>query len=158
MAFDMAAVVKAIGDVVAGETTVAAVYTAAEHGEGGMVGAVNAFPSVLVFPGPTRLYRLTQPRASHTYEVRLQVLQAGGDTASRAATVLPVCDALIAKFAVNVTLGAANPAPSSTVVKCLFERQSGLIDIEFGDIRFLGYEITLLVEEQTAVSAVTGGS
>jgi hypothetical protein len=158
MAFDMAAVVKAIGDVVAGETTVAAVYTAAEHGEGGMVGAVNTFPSVLVFPGPTRLYRLTQPRASHTYEVRLQVLQAGGDTASRAATVLPVCDALIAKFAVNVTLGAANPAPSSTVVKCLFERQSGLIDIEFGDIRFLGYEITLLVEEQTAVSAVTGGS
>ena len=59
MAFDMAAVVKAIGDVVAGETTVAAVYTAAEHGEGGMVGAVNTFPSVLVFPGPTRLYRLT---------------------------------------------------------------------------------------------------
>ena len=86
------------------------------------------------------------------------MLQAGGDTASRAATVLPVCDALIAKFAVNVTLGGANPAPSSTVVKCLFERQSGLIDIEFGDIRFLGYEITLLVEEQTAVSAVTGGS
>ena len=158
MAFDMAAVVRAIGDVVASETTVTAVYTAAEHGEGGMVGAVNAFPAVLVFPGPTRLYRLTQPRASHTYEVRLQVLQAGGDTASRAATVLPVCDALIAKFAVNVTLGAANPAPSSTVVKCLFERQSGLIDIEFGDIRFLGYEITLLVEEQTAVSAVTGGS
>ncbi len=158
MAFDMAAVVRAIGDVVAAESTVAAVYTAAEHGEGGMAGAVNAFPAVLVFPGPTRLYRLTQPRASHTYEVRLQVLQAGGDTASRAATVLPVCDALIAKFAVNVTLGAANPAPSSTVVKCLFERQSGLIDIEFGDIRFLGYEITLLVEEQTAVSAVTGGS
>ena len=158
MAFDMAAVVRAIGDVVASETTVTAVYTAAEHGEGGMVGAVNAFPAVLVFPGPTRLYRLTQPRASHTYEVRLQVLQAGGDTASRAATVLPVCDALIAKFAGNVTLGAANPAPSSTVVKCLFERQSGLIDIEFGDIRFLGYEITLLVEEQTAVSAVTGGS
>ena len=158
MAFDMAAVVRAIGDVVAGETTVAAVYTAAEHGEGGMVGAVNTFPSVLVFPGPTRVYRLTQPRASHTYEVRLQVLQAGGDTASRAATVLPVCDALIAKFAVNVTLGGANPAPSSTVVKCLFERQSGLIDIEFGDVRFLGYEITLLVEEQATVSAVTGGS
>ena len=158
MAFDMAAVVRAIGDVVAAESTVAAVYTAAEHGEGGMAGAVNAFPAVLVFPGPTRLYRLTQPRASHTYEVRLQVLQAGGDTASRAATVLPVCDALIAKFAVNVTLGAASPAPSSTVVKCLFERQSGLIDIEFGDIRFLGYEITLLIEEQTAVSAVTGGS
>ena len=90
MAFDMAAVVRAIGDVVASETTVTAVYTAAEHGEGGMVGAVNTFPSVLVFPGPTRLYRLTQPRASHTYEVRLQVLQAGGDTASRAATVLPV--------------------------------------------------------------------
>lgn len=71
---------------------------------------------------------------------------------------LAVCDALIAKFAVNVTLGGANPAPSSTVVKCLFERQSGLIDIEFGDVRFLGYEITLLVEEQATVSAVTGGS
>lgn len=156
MALDMAGVVSAIRDEVAEVTGIAAVYAASEHGESGMVAAVNAFPAVLVFPGPTRFYRLTQPRVSHEYEVRLQVLQAGGDVASRAATVLPLCDAIATKFAANVLLGAASPAPSSTVVRCLFERQSGLIAIEFGDVQFVGYEITLLVEEQAAANAAGG--
>ena len=103
----------------------------------------------MVIPGPTAQYILMMGQHRHTYDVKIQVFEGGGDIGSRVNTVLPFVDLIIEKFAVNVTLG--NRANS-----CLFKACGGLVGLEYGGITYTGYEITLEVSEQATAAPAIG--
>jgi hypothetical protein len=127
------------------------VYSAGASGREGIPAALNELPAILVFPGRTRRYEArSQAHHRHEYEVVVQVLQAGGDMATRLATVLPMVDRIIERFTSHVTLG-------DSVNFCRFDRSEGLQDLEYAGVTYSGYQIFLLVGEQENTS-FSGGS
>lgn len=149
MALSQATVLAQIRDLVAAVTGMVRVYAAGETDENAIPAALNELPCAMVIPGPTVQYILMMGQHRHTYDVKIQVFEGGGDIGSRVNTVLPFVDAIIEKFAVNVTLG--NRANS-----CLFKANGGLVGLEYGVVTYTGYEITLEVSEQATAAPATG--
>lgn len=126
------------------------VYAATSDDAHALPGALNDFPSVVVVPGPTVEYILTQPQHRHTYEVKVLVFcNQAGDLGQSAAQAMALVVGIIEKFVGNVTLGGR-------VNSCRFERDSGMVTLEYAGIDYLGFEITLEVSEQSAANAAVG--
>lgn len=149
MALSQTTVLAQIRDLVDEVTGMERVYSPSETDENAIPAAFPELPCAMVLPGPTLEFVTTTGR--HTYEVKVQVFEAGGDIGSRVNSVLEFVDLIIAKFVVNVTLG--NRANS-----CVFKRSSGLIGLEYGTpaIIYSGYEITLEISEQSYTTPATG--
>src|SRR3990172_8938814 len=135
MAFSQSTVMAQIRDLVATVTGMERVYAAGETDTNAIPAAFPELPCAMVIPGATVQYILMMGQHRHTYDVKIQVFEGGGDIGSRGNTVLPFVDLIIEKFAVNVTLG--NRANS-----CLFKSNGGLVGLEYGGITYTGYEIT----------------
>ena len=147
MALSQSTVLTQIRDLVASVTGMVRVYAAGETDENAIPASIQEWPAALIIPGPTLEFVTLTNR--HTYEVTVQVLEAGGDLGERVTTVLPFVDRIIALFHQNVTLGArAN--------SCVFKRSSGLVGLEYGGIPYTGYEITLEVSEQATGTPAAG--
>lgn len=147
MTLSMVTVIGQIRALVAQVTGMERVYAASETDANGIPAALNEFPCAMVLPGPTTEFITLTGR--HNYEVKVQVFEAGADMTGRTATVLPFVDLLIAKFVANVTLGGrAN--------SCVFARDSGMVGLEYGGKTYTGYEITLVVSEQSPVTPAAG--
>ena len=150
MALSMTAVIAQVRDLIAEVTGMKRVFAASETDENRIPGALNEFPCAIVLPGPSAGdYILSAGQQRHTYEVKVQVFEAGADMGSRAAAVLPFVDLIIAKFEVNVTLG-------SRANHCIFRRQSGMVGLEYAGVTYTGYEITLEVSEQAVAAPAIG--
>ena len=149
MALSQSTVLAQIRDLVATVTGMVRVYAAGETDENAIPASIQEWPAALVIPGPTLEYILSPVQHRHTYEVTVQVLEAGGDIGERVTDVLPFVDRIIELFAGNVTLG-------NRANYCIFKRSSGLSGLEYGNIEYTGYEITLEVSEQATATAATG--
>lgn len=150
MALSISTVIAQIRDLVATVTSMERVYSPSETDENAVPAAFNELPCALVLPGPTvGEYILQTGGQRHTYEVKVQVFEAGGDIGSRVNNVLPFVDRIISKFEANVTLG--NRANS-----CVFRRHSGIVGLEYGGVTYSGYEITLEVSEYAPATPAVG--
>ena len=149
MALSQSTVLAQIRDLVAGVTGMVRVYAAGETDANAIPASIQEWPAALILPGPTTEYILMGGGQRHSYDVKVQVLQAGGDIGSRVTDVLPFVDRIISKFESNVTLG--NRANS-----CLFAGSSGLQGMEYNGKEYTGYEITLRVSEQATATPATG--
>jgi hypothetical protein len=156
MALSLTTTIGQIRDLVEAVTGLAAVYAPSETDGNRVPAAFNDLPCALVLPGPSLAYILSSGQHRHTYEVKVQIFEApGGDTGEAANTILPMIDALIEKFAVNVGLanaGGANPRANS----CIFSRHSGYVGMEYGGITYLGFEVILDVSEQASATPALG--
>lgn len=149
MALDQASVVARIREVLLEIPELKAVYAASESGINGIPAAFNDVPCAVVFPGPTQEYILSMGQHRHTYDVKVHVIESGGDLAERVVAVLPFVDRVIEKLVTNVTLGGrANSV--------LFKSDSGLTGLEYGGVVYTGYEIILEVSEQAPASPAAG--
>lgn len=155
MSLNAAGVIAEVASLVRECTGMERVFDASANGDDRLPLALNAFPCALVFPGPGLPPLFTQPRVSRTYEVRILIVESGMDIGARGASVLPFVDRVIAKLVSNMKLAGGGSA-TATVIKCLVDRDSGFIGIEYGGMDYLGYEITLRVEEQTTIDAQPG--
>jgi hypothetical protein len=137
-----------IRDLIAEIPGINEVYAASDVGEDAIPDSLQNFPAVIIYPGPDTGdgYVLNNSWQEHTYEVAVQIFESGGE---RASSVLPYVDAIIEKFRQNVTLGAR-------ATYCVFSRQSGFATLAYGGMDYLGYEITLEVNEQGATTPETG--
>lgn len=152
MALNQAAVVAKIRDLLATVTGVTAAHSAADTGEEQLpMGLAASGVGVMVWPGGTAPggYILTNGGHRHTYEVIVQVLQAGPEPGARAAAVSVMPDRIIEKLVGNVALGGVCNS-------CRFLGCSRLQVFDFGGTEFTGYEITLEVSEQAAASPQFG--
>lgn len=150
MSLSMTTTIAQIRDLVATVTGLERVYAPSETDGNRIPPAFNELPCALVLPGPSIEYILSMGQQRHTYEVRVQIFEApGGDVGDASNAVLPMVDRVIELFAGNVTLGArAN--------SCVFARHGGFQGFEYGDLPYLGYEITLRVSEQATVTPAPG--
>ena len=150
MALSMSTTIAQIRDLVAEVTGLLAVYAPSETDGNRIPLALNTLPCALVIPGPMLAYILSPGQHRHTYEVKVQVFEApGGDTGEAANTILPMIDAFIEKFAVNVILGTrAN--------SCIFVRHGGYVGLEYGGMTYLGIEMILEVSEQASATPAPG--
>lgn len=149
MALDQVNVLSNIRALTAAVSGFERVYSASEDDENALPGAVSEPPSALIIPGETIEYILSGGQHRHTYNVKILVLcNAAGDTGQTAKQAMPLVNALIEKFAVNVGGSWAN--------SCVFSACSGFATIEYAAIEYLGWEITLRVSEQAAVTPAKG--
>lgn len=149
MALSMLTSIARIRVLVAEVTGMKRVFASSETDSNRVPAAFNELPCALVLSGATLEYILMQPQHRHTYEVRVQIFESGPDIGTRVNTVLPFVDAIIEKFAVNVGLGGR-------VNSCIFDRQQGLVGLEYGGIEYTGYEIILRVSEAALANAAIG--
>lgn len=150
MALSMATTIAQIRDLVATVTGMNHVYAASEDDDNGLPDVLGEFPCALIFPGgDTEPYVINNGTHEHTYAVMIQVLQDGSEPGAKAKNVLPFVDRIIETFSVNVTLGGR-------ATYCLFERQSGFVELEYGGETFLGYEVVLEVKEVATASPAVG--
>ncbi|PKN81533.1 MAG: hypothetical protein CVU47_06355 [Chloroflexi bacterium HGW-Chloroflexi-9] len=149
MALSQSTVLTSIRTLIAAVTGVERVFCAASSDEHALPSAMNEFPSIAVIPGETVEYILRSGQHRHSYDVKALVFcNAGGDVGQTAAQAVPLVDAIIEKFAVNVGGSWAN--------SCVFERCSGLVTLEYAGIDYLGWEITLRVSEQADATPAKG--
>lgn len=145
MALSMATALTTIRTTIAAITGIEETYSAGETGTHAVPAAFASFPAVLVLPGPDTGYELSKPAHRHRYEVLVQLLSTGGDLGERAAVVVPFIDAIINKFATSIKLGG-------TIETCVYRRQSGLVNLTYGNRDYEGYEIVLEVSEFATIS------
>lgn len=149
MAIDQSAVIAKMRELVATVTGINAAYSAADNNDDRLPFALNNTPAALVLPGATLAYTLMDGQHRHTYEVRVQVLEAGGDGGIRDATLAVMPDRVLAVFAANVGLGGVCNS-------CVFRRSGGLQGFEYGGVDYTGYELTYEVSEQGSISTAYG--
>lgn len=149
MAFSMTAAVAQVRVLVDELTGMTRVYAASENDANAIPMALNEFPCAMVLPGQTLDYKLMKPHHRHSYEIKVQIFESGPDIGQRVNTVLPFVDLFIDKFRSNVALGMR-------VNSCLFDRQTGLIGLEYGGIEYSGYELVLRVSEEENTTAEIG--
>src|SRR3990167_4473500 len=87
IALSQSTVLAQIRDLVATVTGMVRVYAAGETDENAIPASIQEWPAALILPGPTLEYITLTNR--HTYEVIVQVLQAGGDIGERVTDALP---------------------------------------------------------------------
>lgn len=152
MALSMTTTIEQIRALVATVTGITRTGSSAAYGATGLPDAIphGDFPAAMVYPGGTLKYILDSGGHRHTYEVLVHVMcNAGKNLDETAAQASPLVDAIIEKFAVNVTLGGrAN--------SCIFVRQSGLMTLTYAGQDYPGWEITLEVSEQAPATPATG--
>ncbi len=142
-------VLTSIRSLIAATTGFTRVYGAANDDEHALPAALGEFPSVLVLPGELIEYILSGGQHRHTYNVHVLVLcNQAGETGQTAKQAIPLVDALIEKFSVNVGGTWAN--------SCLLSGHSGFATIEYAGIDYLGWDITLRVSEQAAATPAKG--
>lgn len=142
-------VITSIAGLVREISGIERVFDAASTEEHALPPAINEFPAVIVMPGQTIEYILTSAQQRHAYEVKLLVFcRQGSDIGQGAAQAMPLVDAILEKFAVNVGGSWAN--------SCVMSGCSGLGGLEYAAVDYLGWEITLRVSEQAAVTAAKG--
>jgi len=151
MALSISTTLAQIRDLVDQVTGMERVYAPSETDANAIPPALNELPCAMVLPGPTTGsgYILVSGNHRHTYEVKIQVFEGGGDIGSRAASVLPFVDLILEKFVANVTLG-------NRVNSCVVKGHGGLVGLEYGGIVYTGYEITLEISEQASATVATG--
>lgn len=151
MALSMDTAIARIRDLVAEVTGIADVYAASESDANSIPDAIQSFPCALIFPGPDSGdgYVMNNGWHEHTYLVMIQILESGADVGARAKSVLPFVHRVVEKMASNVTLGGR-------VAYCVFERQSGFLELDYAGETYLGYEIMLEVMESAAVTPAVG--
>lgn len=130
---------------------VRAVYSAAYDDARRLPEALALFPSTLIYPGPdTDPAEFSSGQTAHTYEVKLRTFFAeGGDVGHSAYQGLGFVDAVIAKFAANVTLGGR-------VGWIQYRRQSGFVQLQYNAVEYLGIDIDLELREVAAIIAAPG--
>ena len=149
MPISAATTIARIRTLIAEVTDMERVFAASESDENAIPMSINEFPAALVYPGATDQYILHTGQHRHTYEVIIQVLEAGADVGERAAAVLPFVDRILEKLVGNVTLGGR-------VNSCLITGNSGFSKLEYAGGEYLGYEITLTISEQATASPAAG--
>ncbi len=156
MALSMTNVVAQIRDLVAGVTGLQAVYAPSETDGNRLPLALNDLPCAMVLPGPSLEYLLSAGQHRHTYEVKIQIFESpGGDVGEATNAILPMVDRVIEKFAGNVAL-ADSDGSNGRANSCVFARHSGFVGLEFGDLPYVGYEVTLVVSEQASATPAPG--
>ena len=149
MAISMSAAITQIAALVRGVNGIKHVYDEASNDINRLPGAINEFPAVMVFAGPTLAYDFSNGQQRHTYEIKVQLYEGGPDLGERAAGVVGFVDQIITLMAVNATLGGR-------VNYCEFRRQSGLAGLPLGAIEYTGTEVVLEVSEQGSQIPATG--
>lgn len=151
MALSMSTVIRQVRALLDEMSLVTRVYAPSENNENALPATLNEFPvAVLVLPGQDLEYILGPGQHRHTYEVDVLVFcRQGGELGESAYTALPLVDAILEKFAVNVTLGNRSNS-------CVFARQSGFSTLEYNGIDYLGWEIVLRVSEQADATPAIG--
>ena len=149
MALNMTQVVSSMRTLIDEVTGFERVFAASSSDQHSIPGAINEFPTVVVYPGETIDYILTAGQHRHTYEVNVDVFcRAGGDTGASAAQAMGLVELVLEKFAVNIGGTWAN--------SCLLIRNSGLATLEYNGIDYLGWRLTYRVSEQASVTAAKG--
>lgn len=149
MALSTRTVLRSVRSLIAAMPEVERAYGAGDEDENALPGAISEPPTVLVVPGETIEYILSGGQHRHTYNVDVLVLcNQAGETGQTAYQAVPIVDALIEKFAVNVGGSWAN--------SCILNRCSGLATIEYAGVDYLGWNITLRVSEQAPVTPAKG--
>ncbi len=138
---NQAAVVAKIRDLVATTEGIVAAFSSADSDDERLAAGITATPAALVIPGPTLAYTLTYGQQRHTYEVNVQILEAGGDIGVSAAKVAVMPDRVLAVLLKNVGLGGLCNS-------CVFRGSSGLQGFDYGGMHFSGYELAFEVSEQ----------
>lgn len=150
MSLSMTDTCEKLAELIEGIEGTPNVYRPSTNGKRKLPDAVVALPAVLVIPDETIEYVLSNGMQRHTYEVKLLVMHRGGDSGFAAANVLPYLDRVIGRFEVNVKLGMPH------VTSCVFVRQSGLVNINWGGIDYPGWSIFLRVSEEASASPAPG--
>lgn len=145
------AVLSALRDRLATIPSLARVYSASEVGANGLPSNLSELPCATIIRGPSVGYRITQPMHTYTYEVLVQLYEAGGFVGQRAASVLPLPEAVLGKLLSSVTLGGL-------VTYVIYKRDGGLLRLEYGGQEYTGYELVLEVQQAAAISAAPGSA
>jgi len=151
MSLSMLTTVAQVRALVAEITEMARVFAASETDENRLPSGISEFPCAVIYPGPDlgSGYILSAGQHRHTYEVIIDVFEAGADIGERAASVLPMVDRIIEKFSGNVTLG-------NRVNSCIYQGQGGFTGMTYGGGEYTGYRITLRVSEQASATPAIG--
>lgn len=150
MAFDEAAVLARVRDVVAGVSGIVAAYDASANDETGLPEALNELPAAIVFPGDTVAYIRSAAQHRHTYQVKVQVLCDGGSVQERTSKALPFRSLLLEAF---TAVAAANQWNSAIFVPPL-----QFIEGNYAGTEYAGWELTLQVSEQALATSAHGGA
>lgn len=142
---DQAAVIAKVRDLMATVTGIAAAYSAADTDDTRMPAGLNQLPAALVLPGPTLAYVVRDGQHRHTYEVLVQVLEAGSDLGVAAATLGVMPDRVLGVMLTNHALGGLCNS-------FVFTRSGGLQGFEYGGTTYAGYELVFEVSEQGSAS------
>lgn len=149
MALSTSTVLTNIRTLIDAVSDFARVYSASSNDANALPPALGEFPAVLVLPGDTVEYILSGGAHRHTYNVKVLVLcNQAGERGAAAYQAIPLVDAILEKFAVNIGGTWAN--------SCLLSSTSGFATIEYAGIDYLGWEITLRVSEQASATPAKG--
>lgn len=149
MALSQTTVLTSIRSLIASTSGIQRAYSAGNADEHALPDALNEFPAVIVIPGPTIEYLLRSGQHRHTYEVKVLVFaRQGGSLGQTAVQAAPLVDAIIEQFTGNVGGSWAN--------SCVYRRSTGLASLEYAEIDYLGWELTLEVSEQASATTAKG--
>lgn len=151
MALSQAAVVAKIRDLAATVSGITAAYSAADSDDTRLPAAVTQLDGsvALVMPGVTIAYTLTNGQHRHTYEVRVQVIEAGADEGILAQRLSVMPDRMLEVMLQNVALGGLCNSMA-------FRRHQGLQSFDFGGVPYTGYELIFEVSEQASATPAYG--
>lgn len=150
MAISQSTAIGQMRDLLDEISTIERIYAPSENDGNKLPDVINEFPTVTIMPGSTLDYILTTGGHRHTYEVRVIIYcRQGSDTGESAYQAMPLVDSIIEKFVGNVTLGGR-------VNSCVVARQSGFVNLEYNDIDYIGWEVTLRVSEQASAAPAVG--
>lgn len=145
MALDTAGLLRDLRALVAGALGDGVAVYAAGDPQYPLPPAISAGPVVLIYPGPTRDFSVTAADQTHTYEVRVAVVQ-GGDWQMTPVDVLHIVDQVLDLLATRLRLGRTD------VLLATVEGSTGLTTLSWGGAELVGYEITLAVRQRAAAA------
>lgn len=149
MTLSMAATVAQIRDLVAEVTTFERVYGEAETDGNALPASISQLPAAIVFAGNSIEYILSAGQHRHTYEVEIWLFIRAAGLEGNALSSLVAYQALIEKFVGNVALG-------SRANSCVFRRQEGPNNEEYGGQVYLVRKLVLEVSEQASAAPAVG--
>lgn len=147
---DMRDNLKRVRELMAEVTGIEQTYGAGDNDAHALPAAINAPPAVLVFPRQLIEY-IQYPGGGHrhTYQAIAQILVGGVGEDNAAYRSVPYLDAVLEKFAINVTLGGR-----ANWIRLVLPTTWGTL--EYGGLSYIGWELTFEISEQSNI-AFAGG-
>lgn len=149
---DQAAAIRRIRTILAAVSGIAVAYSTADNDDDRIPPGftLSEGAAAMVFKGATLERVAINGWQRHTYEVRVQVLVAGGDSGIAAAEAAALVDPVQTALLANV--GSASGLWNSMVMT----REAQAETFEFGGYEYEGFELFLRVSEAGAATIAVG--